>query len=110
VELGIHKSYCLFPLHANGSKVWVQRWDFGTTNSSPIQLPKISIEEPQLNFVSGIPWQTRPSFVEDRAIGKKVFRLSGKYKEPDCAQWDGWYLIVGYIGGEVLILDFNNFL
>jgi WD40 repeat protein len=117
VELGIDGKYGLSPLHANGSKIWfqykdlpVKGWDFGTSDSFPIQLSKKSFEEHQLNFVGDINWTIGPFFVEDRATGKIVFRLSGKYKEPHCARWDGQYLVVGYPFREVLIFDFNNLL
>ena len=40
--------------------------------------------------------------------GKEIFQLVGRYADPYDAQWDGRYLVAGYMSGEVLILDFNH--
>ena len=40
--------------------------------------------------------------------GEEVFRLSGTYKKPNAARWDGGYLVAGYPSGEVVILDLNR--
>ena len=108
-------------LVVDGSKAWVrfggsrvQGWGFGSTSSStpPVPLPS-SLPSPmsrhRLVFIDRTgAWHTEPSRIEDTVTGEEVFRLSGKYKKPSVAQWDGRYLVAGYESGEVLILDFNN--
>ena len=99
----------------DGSRVWayfkdlqVQGWDFRLLDSAPVPLSNISPDRPHLHFI-GTRWQqVSPSRIEDTTSKKEFFRLSGKYVEPDEAQWDGRYLITGYESGEVLILDFAH--
>jgi hypothetical protein len=49
-----------------------------------------------------------PSRIEDAFTREEVFRLSGRYRKPTIARWDGRSLVAGYRSGEVLILDFDN--
>jgi WD40 repeat protein len=108
----------LNPLHAKGSRIWVdlrnsptQGWDFGTPGSSPIPLSNTSPERPQLHFIPSISgWNNGPSRIEDTVTGKEVFRLPGRYARPKDVRWDGQYLVAGYVSGEVLILDFSQML
>jgi WD40 repeat protein len=108
----------LNPLHAKGSRIWVdlqnsptQGWDFGTPGSSPIPLSNTSPERPQLHLISSINgWNNGPSRIEDTVTGKEVFRLPGRYARPNDVRWDGQYLVAGYQSGEVLILDFSQML
>jgi len=107
----------LDPLYVDGSKVWVcfkdsqtQGWDFGVSGSSPIQLSNTSLDAPHLNLVGGTKWETGPCIVKDAVTGKEVFQLVGRYATPDEVQWDGQYLVVGYVSGELLILDFKHVL
>ena len=105
----------------DGSRAWVrledshvQGWDFGTTGSSksPVPLPSSSLPPMPIHRLDFIDrtgsWHTEPSRIEDTVTGEEVFRLSGKYKKPSVARWNGRYLVAGYESGEVLILDFNN--
>jgi WD40 repeat protein len=116
VEVG-EDSY-LNPLHAKGSRIWVdlqnsptQGWDFGISGSSPIPLSNTSPERPQLHLIPSInEWNNGPSRIEDTVTGKEVFRLPGRYARPNDVWWDGQYLVAGYWSGEVLILDFSQML
>ena len=110
-QLGV-SSTCFDSLRMDSSKVlidldWesVQGWDFGTPGSTPTQFSKTSSSMPRLNFVG-----RGSNIMEDSVTGKEVFWLCGRYAQPSAIQWDGQYLIAGYISGEVLILDFNDVL
>jgi len=108
--------HCFDPLRVDGSKVLVrlgesstQGWDFGILGSTPIQFSEASSDRPCLDFIDVRKWSDiSPVRIEDRATGKEVFRLSGRYAKPSTTQWDGQYLIAGYESGEVLILDFSH--
>jgi len=108
----------LDPLHADGSKIWVQfwssstnGWDFGILGSSPIPLSGTFPNRPHLKLIFLPRWQgTGQSKIEDAVTGTNVFQLVGNYARPYVACWDGHYLVAGYRSGEVLILDFNQYL
>jgi len=86
-----------------------QGWDFGTPGSTPTQLPETFSGRPHLNFTDvGEQSELNRARVEDSVTGREVFRLRGRYANPRATQWDGQYLITGYLSGEVLILDFRN--
>jgi len=98
-------------LAVDGSRIWVHQtsseplgWDFETLGTSPIQLSSI----PPAHLGYAKLWDTHKSQIKDRATGKVVFQLGGRYAKPHDAQWDGQYLVAGYWSGEVLILDFNH--
>ena len=104
----------LDPLYTDHSRIWVcfkdsitQGWDFVIPGSSPILLSNTSPDRPHLNFIGGTRWDTGPSVIKDTVTGKEVFQLVGRYAKPTDMQWDGQYLVAGYMSGEVLILDFN---
>ena len=115
VKLGSEGEWYLDPLQMDGSRIWVrlenlstQGWDFGISGSPPGLLPIRPAGRPILDFVGGTSWQTLdPCWIQDTISGKKVFQLSGKYAKPDEIQWDGQYLVAGYVSGEVLIVDFH---
>jgi len=87
----------------------VQGWDFGTPGSTPTQFSEIPSDRSHLNLIDtrALPISIR---IEDSVTGKVVFQLYGKYAYPPAIQWDGQHLIAGYPTGEVLILDFSDFL
>ena len=96
-------------LAVEGSKIWVHSpsseplgWDFGTPGPSPVQLCT------HLDYTK--LWDAHQSQIKDRATGKVVFQLGGRYGKPHDVQWDGQYLVAGYWSGEVLILDFGHML
>ena len=102
-------------LIVDGSRIWVflegsqtQGWDFGLSGTTPILLPNAPIDGPHLHFIGTKVQHISPSRIEDIVTRKEVFRLSGRYVEPEAVRWDGQYLIAGYKSGEVLILDFNH--
>jgi len=105
-------------LQLDGSKVlvhfgksFVQGWDFGTPGSTPTQFSGIPSDRSHLSFIDVRKWlDGSPVRVEDSVTGKVVFQLYGRYANPSAIQWDGQYLIAGYSTGEVLILDFSDFL
>ena len=94
----------------DGSRVWVHfpsseplGWDFGTPDAFPVQIS--NMPQPYLNHTK--MWDVGLSRIVDTVTGKVVFQLDGKFAKPTHAQWDGQYLVAGYLFGEVLILDFN---
>ena len=99
----------------DGSRVWVyfedlqvQGWDFGLLGPTPVPLSNTPHNRPHVWFI-GTSWQEiSPSRIEDTLIRKEIFQLPGRYAKPYVAQWDGQYLIAGYVSGEVLILDFSH--
>ena len=94
-------------IHSENSLVQ-EGWDFGTSGSSPVQFNP-STGRPRLDFVGGAIWQVNDlSWIRDTITGRVVFRLSGRYAEPNDIQWDGQYLVAGYDSGGVLILDFDH--
>ena len=104
-------------LQMDGSKVLVyfgessvQGWDFGTPGSTPTQFSGIPSDRPHPNFIDARLWSGGPVRIEDSVTGKMIFQLYGRYTNPAGIQWDGQYLIAGYGTGEVLILDFSDFL
>jgi len=117
VEFEDHSLY-LDPLHVNGSRIWVcfwgsptKGWDFGTLGSSPTPLSDTPPNKPHLNFIFYLEGlDTGLSRIEDAVTGTEIFQLVGRYANPYQARWDGQYLVVGYRSGELLILDFNQYL
>jgi hypothetical protein len=105
VELELGEKWYLDPLQMDGSRIWVrledlstQGWDFGISGSSPVMLPTGSAGRPTLDFIGGADWQTEdPPWIQDTVSGKKVFQLFGKYAKPSEIQWDGQYLVAGYV-------------
>ena len=98
-----------------GSRVWVhypnaesQVWDFGTPDSPPVQLPDISLHI--LHPSGAMVWDTGPSCVKEKATGNIVFWLSKRYGRPVNVEWNDKYLLVSFISGEVLVLDFSHVL
>ena len=118
VKVESEQTLYLDPLCMDNSWMWIQfkdsstqGWNFGIPGSPPIPLSSISTKRPHLEFIGGASWQTKdPSWIKNTATGKKVFWLSGRYAEPWHVQWDGKYLVAGYLSGEVLILDFYHYL
>ena len=102
-------------LTVNGSRLWVhylnaetQVWDFGTPDSSPIQVPNIPL---YILHPSGMMlWDAGPSCVKEKATGKVVFWLCKRYGKPVNVQWNDQYLFASFISGEVLVLDFSHLL
>ena len=102
-------------LTVNGSRLWVhylsaetQIWDFGTPDSSPIQVPNIPL---YILHPSGMMlWDTGPSCVKEKATGKVVFWLCKRYGKPVNVQWNDQYLFASFVSGEVLVLDFTHVL
>jgi len=99
-------------LTVDGSRVWIhypqseyQGWDFGTPDSSPIQLPSMP---PMLHLSGSMVWDISQTRIKDSVTGKVVFQLSGRFRKPTVVQCDGHYLAAGYDSGEILILDFNH--
>ena len=108
---------CFDPLCMDGSKVLVhtgksftQGWDFGIPGSIPIQLPETFSGRPQLNLIHFRQSGSSSIRIEDNVTGREVFQLYGRYANPSAIQWDGRYLITGYLSGEVFILDLKDVL
>jgi len=110
-EVGLELCNLRRSLTVESSRVWVhsilsepQGWDFGTSDSPPVQLSNSSLllaKNPKL-------WDVRQSRIKDAVTGRVVFQLAVRFVSPVDAQWDGHYLVAGYRSGEVLILDFNH--
>ena len=115
VELELRQGFYLDPLQMDDSKIWIRLnnfstkgWDFGVSNS-PVPLSDGSMERPLLDVIGSTYFQTGvTSWIKNTVTGKEVFRLSGRYMKPRRIQWDGQYLVAGYLSGEVLILDFHH--
>ena len=101
-------------LTIDNSRVWVyssrgiEGWDFGVPDSSSIKEYTEPLKRPHLDFICGIRRERSylPGIV-DTITGKVVFQPSSRYARPNDTQWDGQYLVAGYVTGEVLILDCN---
>ena len=98
-------------LAVDGSRVWTgyhqsecQGWDFGTSGSSPIQLPGM----PTLHLSGPMVWDISQSGIKNTVTGKVVFQMSGRFAKPIDVQCDGYHLAARYHSGEILILDFNH--
>ena len=97
-------------LTVNGSRVWVhylatgtQVWDFGTSDSSPVQLPNMNLEI--LHPSCAVLWDASLFCIKEKATGKVVFWLPKMYGKPVGVQWNDQYLVTSFISGEVLVLD-----
>ena len=115
-EVGLEGEPSDHPLILDGSRVWVrlkdsrtQGWDFEPTGSSPAPLSDFSPPRHRLKFIdhTGVR-NANLSRIEDVVTGDEVFRLSGRYRKPTMARWDGRYLVASYDSGAVLILDFER--
>jgi len=107
-------------LTIDGQTVWFQvysgvastvtmGWNFGSLDSSSIELSGSCRNGPRLDFIGGI--RIDRSFlpgIQDTVTRKVVLQLPGRLTRPSDAQWDGQYLVVGYDSGEVLILECNH--
>ena len=109
--IGFYPYYLGF-LTVDGSLVWIhhpgsedQVWDFGTSGSSPVQLPNIPLVRPYSNGT--VLWDSGISGAREKATGKVIFQLSKRFGKPSDVQWDGQYLVACFISGEVLVLDFS---
>ena len=87
----------------------IQGWDFGISGSSPIQLSNTPMGKPHLDLIGGA-WPKIGPFIIKDAVTEEVSWLVGRYEMPGEIQWDGQYLVAGYVSGEVLILDFKHML
>ena len=99
-------------LTVNGSRVWVhylatgtQVWDFGTPDSSPIQLPNMNLEIPHPSHA--VLWDTSLFCIKEKATRRVVFWLPKMHGKPVDVQWNDQYLVACFISGEVLVLDFS---
>jgi len=114
VVAGVVPEYCNLrrSLTVDGTGVWVHSpiseplgWDFGIPDSPPVQLSNTPLVHPNC-----ILWDIGQSKIKDAITGKRVFQLAGRFTEPVDSQWDGQYLVAGFMSGEILILDFNHML
>ena len=115
----VGKAQITFVLHnsvsftVDGLKVWVHNsstedevWDFGTPDSSPIQLSNMPLT--RLHPNGTMLWDSSLSGIKEEATGKVVFRLSKRYGRPVCVHWIGEHLVACFVSGEVLTLDFGH--
>ena len=107
--------YSKASITVHGSRVWVrydnaenQVWDFGIPDSPPVQLPNIPLHILHPN--GAVLWDTGPWCVKEKATGKVAFRLSKGYGKATNVQWNDQYLVISFISGEVLVLDFSHVL
>jgi WD40 repeat protein len=98
-----------------GSRVWVcypnaesQVWDFENPDSPPVQLPDVSLHI--LHPGGTMVWDTGSSCVKEKATGKVVFWLSKRYGKFVNVKWNNQNLLVSFMSGEVLVLDFSHVL
>ena len=108
VEIG--HSLNIGSLTVDGSRVWVyhpgsgyQGWDFGTSNSLPVQWKNMPI----LYLNDTLLWDISQFRIRDIATGKVVFQLSGRFANPVDVKCNGCFLAAGYKTGEILIIDIN---
>ena len=102
-------------LTVDGLKVWVHNssiedevWDFGISDSPPVQLPNTPLT--RLHPDGVVLWDSSLSGIMEKATGKVVFRLSKRYGRPVHVQWIGQHLVACFVSGEVLTLDFGHML
>ena len=96
----------------DGSRVWarlhksqIHGWDFGTSDSSPVQLSGVP---PDVLYLDSTKlWDINLSGIKDTVTGKVVFRLPRK---PVSVQFNGQYLVICYKYREVFVLDLKNVL
>jgi len=108
----VEAKYCYGFYITDGSRVWVNShdsqiygWDFGTSDSYPVQLSGVP---PDVLYLDSTKlWDIRLSVIKDVATGKVVFQLPRK---PVGIQYNGQYLAVYYKYREVFVLDLNNVL
>ena len=102
-------------LAIDGSKVWVQYtnleyqgWDFGTLGSSPVQLHDISPDRHYFN--SAVRFDMGISGIKNETTGKVVFYVPKRYGRAFDAQWNRYYLVIGFESNEMVVLDFSHVL
>ncbi|KAF9786779.1 WD40-repeat-containing domain protein [Thelephora terrestris] len=112
-----HRSYTRTSISVSldGPIIWIRAlgrsqawgWDSRDLKAPPLdtsEIPKtLRLACPHARGDGGSSGQSR---IVDTTSGAEVFRLSGGFKNPGKAVWDGRYLCVGYGDGELLILDF----
>ena len=111
-EIGF-KEYNGPSLIVHGSRVWVhfpntetQVWDFGISDSPPIELPNMTLEIPHPDGV--MLWDTGLSCIKMETTKKVIFWLSKQHGKPIGVQWNNQYLFASFISGEVLVLDLSH--
>ena len=99
-------------LTVDGSRVWVscsnskyEGWDFGISDSSPIQLPNIPPHKLHPNGT--VSWDPSISGIKDKA-GKVVFQLPRGFARPGDVQWNGQHLVICFSPKEVFVLDLSH--
>jgi len=111
VELVCNQAYTF---DTDDSRAWIhypfemeyRGWDFGTTGSSPIQLP----DTPgyRLHPDGIMLWDTGLHRIKDTRSGRVVFQLPKRYGQPYDVQWNSQYLVALFSTIGVLVLDFSH--
>ena len=110
------QEYELGSLTVDSSRVWTwdnselcyKGWDFGTPDSSPVQLPKTPRYRLHPNGI--MLWEIDLLRVKDTRTGKVVFQLPKRYGEPFDVGWNDQYLVAYFSLTDVLVLDFGHIL
>ena len=114
---------CAQSLVVDGSRVWLSYvnqtthnsfsqtfigWDFQAPGLDPIQLD-MTPDKPQFDFIDGARFNHAGlCYIQNTATGRIVFYLPEKFLTHSViSQWDGQYLVIGYLSGEVVILHFD---
>ena len=101
-------------LTVDGLVVWVhhfksgyQGWNFGISDSSPVQLLDVF----PCHYLNGtLQWDPFLCGVKNEATGKVVFWVPEKYGSIFDIQWNEHHLVICFLSKEVLILDFSHIL
>jgi len=100
-------------IFVDGSRAWVQGsefeihgWDFGVTDSIPVEIPGL----PSLSFCDTKWWDISLSRIWDTVTGQVIFEMGGRHRRPVNVQLSGKYVATHDGFGEILVLDFNHVL
>ena len=109
VELRNDEGLSLF---VRGSKVGIDSqydrgWDFGGPTVS--DLGELS-DRPRLDLVNWpVNRGARPCWIEDIVTKRQVFHLPERYtKYGTKVEWDGRFLLLLFLAGEVVLMDFDS--
>ena len=109
----IRKFYSSGSFTVEGSRVWVNLESPQNKRGYEFQglFTQISKDPPRKSHPSGtITWDIGLYRVQDIATGRVLFQLNAGLRKPVDVQWKDDHLVVCFVSGELLILDFSYIL